>query len=164
MHWASSYNFPEDINIFYNLQLSRDILCPFQDKKIIVMNTWTSIDLYPHGYVTVPLDRFESNKTCCDRRSQCIVRNCIRVLISNEHLSRNISKPIKPWELNSEKQNKQKTYGHWYSQMIFSWMVRKHFLNLWFGYTFAPLFPGSSKEWNVSPLSLYCKLYLVTHW
>lgn len=54
--------------------------------------TLTSIDLYPHRYVTVPLDRFESNISSCDWRSQGIVRNCVRVLISNEHLARNVQK------------------------------------------------------------------------
>ena len=55
-------------------------------------NTLTSIDLYPHRYVTMPLDRFESNISCCDWRSQGIVRNRVRVLISNEHLARNVRK------------------------------------------------------------------------
>lgn len=57
---------------------------------MIIKNTLTSIDLYPHRYVTVPLEGFESNISCCDWRSQGIVRNCVRVLISNEHLARNV--------------------------------------------------------------------------
>lgn len=57
---------------------------------MIIEITLASIDLHPHRYVTVPLNGFESNISCCDWRSQGIVRNCVRVLISNEHLARNV--------------------------------------------------------------------------
>ena len=59
---------------------------------MIIKNTLASIDLYPHRYVTVPIDRFKSNISCRDWWSQGIVRNRVRVLISNKHLARNVRK------------------------------------------------------------------------
>ena len=51
------------------------------------LNTWTSVDLHPHGYVVFPLHRFDSNEARCDWWVQNVVNNGVTVLVSSKYLS-----------------------------------------------------------------------------